>query len=290
MKQSRSSLTAQGIAYTRAFETNKPANTRLCYDPLAHYFVAPWFWFTASLFMGYARRRSQGVQEFLAIRARYADDYLRACLNDGLEQLVILGAGFDTKAYRFEQLRGRVKVFEVDHPATQEVKRAKLARIFGTLPDYVTYVPIDFNEQTLERRLNESGYDERLKTLVSWEGVTMYLHPGAVDSTLDFVARHTAPGSAILFDYIYTSALGERKPKEIASMQRYRRLTGEGLVFGIARGVVRQFLEQRGFGEVEDADHQKLASLYLTGPNAGKTVAPIYAIVHAIVKGAGHSK
>ncbi len=98
---------------------------------------------------------------------------LQQCLEDGLQQLVILGAGYDSRAYRFEQLRQPewreqdrakgVRVFEVDHPATQQVKISKVRKVLGELPEHVTYVGIDFITQTLEKRLPECGYDEGLE-------------------------------------------------------------------------------------------------------------------------------
>ena len=88
----------------------------------------------------------------IVARERYIDDYLQSCIDDGLEQLVILGAGYDSRAYRFEKLK-RVKVFEVDHPATQRVKVARLKEALGELPENVVFVPIDFTKETLERRL-----------------------------------------------------------------------------------------------------------------------------------------
>jgi len=198
---------------------------------------------------------------------------------------VILGAGYDSRAYRLEGHQGKVKAFEVDHPATQRAKIEKLKQILGHLPEYVVFVPIDFNTQSLEQRLCESGYDERLKTLFIWQGVTYYLTSGAVDNTLAFVRRHSAPGSAIIFDYIYTSLLdGTVRHGEVTRMQRYRRMTGEGLTFGIPEGTVEEFLRQRGFDQVQDIPSQELKQAYFTGSNQDRQVAAGYAIVSARVK------
>ena len=90
--------------------------------------------------------------------------------------MVILGAGLDARAYRFEELKS-IKVFEVDHPASQASKIEKVRRVFGELPAHVTYVAVDFNTQTLEKRLPECGYDETRRTLFIWQGVTQYLTP-----------------------------------------------------------------------------------------------------------------
>ncbi len=284
MKRSQSSITAQGIAFARAKESEKPEGERICYDPYARLFVSRWLWFTMSLFWGYASRRSPGVREYLATRTRFIDDHLSACIDEGIQQLVILGAGFDSRPYRFEQLKGQARVFEVDHPATQAVKLDKVKKIFGKLPEHVTYVAIDFNHQRLDERMAECGYDPRLKTLFIWEGVIFYLSRPAIDGTLEFIARHSLPGSSLIFDYIYTTAFsGGGKRTEVKSMQRYRGLTGEGLQFSIDEGAIQSFLEQRGFCEVKNADSLDWRRLYFTGVTASRPLAKGYAIATARV-------
>ena len=285
MKRNQSSLTAAGIAIVRAIESEKPAAERICYDPYARQFVSAGLFYFVKFFaaLGYADWRGPGVWEFLAGRDRYIDDYLEASLSEGLEQLVVLGAGYDARAYRFEALTQGVKVFEVDHPATQAVKLKKLAEIFGARPAHVTYVPIDFNEQTLADRLFASGYDERLKTLFIWQGVTQYLTSQAVDDTLAFVAQHSGPASSIIFDYMDATLLsGPPRRGEIRNMRRYRRLSGEGLVFGIPIDCINAFLNARGFTQVCNVDHLALERVYF---NAGsrRRVADGYAIVSAVV-------
>ena len=285
MKRNKSSITAEGIAMARAFESQYPADEGICYDPYARFFVSAPFMLMGKLFFGYARRRSPGVFEFLATRCRYIDDYAQACLAGGIAQLVILGAGFDTRAYRFEQIKTQgVKVFEVDHPATQAIKLKKLKSIMGSIPEHVTFVPIDFAEESLDR-LCASGYNEQLKSLFIWEGVTQYLSPEAVDATLAFVARCSGAGSSIIFDYVDASALhGQMKHKELVSMKRYQRVTGEGVVFGIAPDRITEFLESRGFTDVVNADRDYMRQMYFTGTRSARPLASDYAIVHATVK------
>ena len=186
---------------------------RVCYDPLAQHFLgAKYRVFARSrllirLALWNAERRSPGVFGCLAGRTRYIDDCLKACIDDGIKQLVILGAGYDTRAYRFGELKEKVKVFEVDHPATQKVKIEKVSRMLGSLPGHVVYVPIDFEKERLDKKLFESGYDKSLKTLFIWEGVTMYITAEAVDETLAFVAGNSGKGSSIIFNYIFRSVL-----------------------------------------------------------------------------------
>jgi methyltransferase (TIGR00027 family) len=286
MKQNQSSLTASGIAIVRAVESEKPAGERVCYDPYARRFVSPGLFYFVKAFatLGYADWRGPGVWEFLAARERYIDDYLESCLRAGLEQLVILGAGYDARAYRFEALKMGARVFEVDHPATQAAKIKRLEAMFGARPAHVTYVPIDFNQQTLAERLFESGYDEWCKTLFIWQGVTQYLTPKAVDDTLSFVAGHSVPGSSIIFDYMDTGLLqGAPRHGEVRNMRRYRRFSGEGLVFGIPIDSIQTFLEERGFTEISNVDHRDLEAVYFSNGNRQRKVADGYAIVSAVV-------
>jgi methyltransferase (TIGR00027 family) len=286
MRRGQSSLTAAGIAAVRAIESEKPVGERIYYDPYARRFAGAGLYHVIRFFtsMGYANWRGPGLWEFLVARERYIDDYLETCLREGLEQLVILGAGYDARAYRFEGLKAGVKVFEVDHPATQAVKLKKLAAIFGARPAHVTYVPVDFDRQSLAERLFEGGYDGDRRTLFIWQGVTQYLTAQAVDATLAFVVQHSGRGSRIIFDYIDARLLrGAPRHGEIGGMRRYRRLTGEGLVFGIPMDSIRPFLEERGFVEIQNADHVALEKAYCSDRHPHK-VAEGYAIASAVVR------
>lgn len=286
MKENRSSITAEGIAIMRGIESLKPPGERICYDPYARQFANPPLWYLTKFLVdtGYTEMTGPGVGAFIVARERYIDDTLQSCIEEELEQLVILGAGFDSRAYRFEALKGRTNIFEVDHPATQQVKIEKLKKIFGELPGHVVYVPIDFTTETLGKRLYECGYDQRLKTLFIWQGVTPYLTPETVDSTLAFAANHSGQGSTIIFDYIYTWLLGAADQRgEIKRMRRSRRFTGEGLTFGIEEGTIEAFLQQRGFGQIKNVTAEDLKKAYFTGVNQKRKVAAGYAIVSARV-------
>ena len=169
-------------------------------------------------------------------------------------------------------------------------KLEKLKKIFEQLPDHIVYVPVDFNEETLEKRLYESGYDKGLKTLFIYEGVTPYLPYEAVDDTLAFIAHNSGKGSAVIFDYVYTWLLEEAsKHGEIKRMQRYRGFTGEGLTFGIEQGTIEAFLHQRDFYKLNNLNSQDLKGLYFTGVNQKRMIASEYAVVSAVVKPKGYN-
>jgi methyltransferase (TIGR00027 family) len=286
MKDNQSSITSSGIAVVRAVESEKPEGVRICYDLYAAKFLNPLFYRFMRFFIdtGYAERSGPGVTGFLVARCCYMDDTLQNCLEAGLQQLVILGAGYDSRAYRFKQLKQGVRVFEVDHPATQQVKIKKVRALLGELPEYVTYVEVDFNKETLEKRLPECGYDERLKTFFIWEGVVMYLSMEAVDSTLSFIAHHSGSGSQVVFDYIYSALLdGTVRHGEVSRMRRARRFSGEGLTFSILEGKAQEFLESGGFTKVRDVTSEELHQDYFIGTNARRKVAWGYGIALATV-------
>ncbi|HSF79886.1 MAG TPA: class I SAM-dependent methyltransferase [Anaerolineales bacterium] len=281
MRKNSPSLTAAGIALARAVESEKPAEERICYDPYARQFIPAWMYHLFGLFIkvGYAELRGPGVIGFLVVRERYIDDVLQNFLNEGLQQLVILGAGYDSRAYRFD-LPAELKTFEVDHPVTQSAKQEKLYRIFGRIPEHVRFIPVDFNTQGLSEQLLSSGYDQNLLSLFIWQGVTMYLAPEGVATTLAFVAQNAAPGSAIVFDYIHQAVLdGTQKQSEISNIRRYRFMTGEGLTFGIPEGKVGAFLQAHGFQQVKDVTMNELKAAYFTGINASRKVVGGYGIV-----------
>lgn len=194
---------------------------------------------------------------------------------------MILGAGLDSRAYRNELHQGMIKVFEVDHPATQASKIEQVKKVFGKIPTHVTYIPVDFIDETLDKLLTY-GFDRSLKTLFIWEGVTPYLNIESVDTTLAWVHANSASGSAIIFDYQQMSG----RQTEIRWDLLYAimsRLSDEKDVFGFEKGQIEDYLTKRGFTHVVDASADQLTHLYCTGPNRSRKVGRIYSIVHAEV-------
>jgi methyltransferase (TIGR00027 family) len=282
VKKTQTSQTARATAAVRAIESEKPADARICYDPFARKFTETWVYLLIKLFAGYGERRTHGALTFIVCRCRYFDDYLQRCLQSGTAQVVILGAGLDSRAYRGELLQGAVKTFEVDHPATQASKMKRLKKVFSTIPAHVTYVPIDFNDETLDKLL-ACGFERSLKTLFMWEGVTQYLTAEAVDATLAWVRANAALGSAIIFDYQSLAGLTRAHTRRNDVSAVLSRFTGERRDFGLEQSQIKDFLTRRGFTHVEGVNAEQLQRLYCTGPNQCRTVAENYAIVHAQV-------
>jgi methyltransferase (TIGR00027 family) len=285
MKQNQSSQSAAGVAMFRAIETEKPAGVRICNDPLAHALIGSGFSYAlvkAFITTGLYDRMAPGAIAFIAVRERTIDDFLIAALADGVEQVVILGAGFDTRAYRIPGIQ-KTRVFEIDHPDTQQVKLESLKKAVDPLPGNVTFIPVDFNTQTLAERLLASSYDPQAKTAFLWQGVTYFLTKEGVDATLAFIASHSGPGSSVIFDYFYEEVLLNGTSGYGKALRRASKMSGEEYMFGIPQGQTAAFLAQRGFRDVDDKSLADLKRLYFTGPNTNRIVPDGIAIVSATV-------
>jgi methyltransferase (TIGR00027 family) len=271
------------VALLRAIETQKPEIQRICCDPYARAMIPGGLSYYLSKLVvtsGIYERIAPGATAFIAARERYIDDFLKACLAEGLDQVVILGAGYDTRAYRIPGIE-RTRVFEIDHPATQAVKLELLKKIFDPLPAHVTFLPLDFTTQTLEERLPASGYNPQAKTLFIWQGVTYFLDPQGVEGTLAFIAGHSGPGGLLIFDYFYNEVLRDDSRKDVKMMHRAARLTGEAYMFGVDQDQIEPFLTRRGFHDIHNTTLEDLKRLYFTGPNAGRVIPTGIAIVSA---------
>jgi methyltransferase (TIGR00027 family) len=144
---------------------------------------------------------SPGAYEFMIARTAFFDDVFRQALVEKMPQLVMLGAGYDTRPYRFAHLLDDASVFELDALPTQLRKKEMLERAGVDVPANVTFIPIDFATDDLEQALLRAAYDRGCNTLFLWEGVTYYLSKEAVDRTLAVVRSLSAPGSLIAFDF-----------------------------------------------------------------------------------------
>jgi methyltransferase (TIGR00027 family) len=174
---------------------------------------------------------------------------------------VLLGAGYDSRAYRFAQSGGATKVFELDAAPTQNRKAKCLRRAHIDVPQYVTLVPIDFNRESLKDVLERAGYENQKKTLFMWEGVSYYLEPASVDTTLEFVGHSSHPESVIAFDYAIP--VSEENLEGCFGAERFFQTMkeqhgDEALMFAIDEGETASFLEERGLRMVEHLDNEEI--------------------------------
>jgi methyltransferase (TIGR00027 family) len=264
----RSSFTAEAAAAARACGALQSDPAVRCGDHLAIHFVGPGFRFflLPGLRGGFVKAyewRAPGVLFHHVARTKHIDALVAGELDGGVKQLVILGAGYDTRAYRFaERLQGR-RAFEVDHPATSAMKRKRVARAVGPPPPHVAYVPVNFLEEQIEERLLAAGYDRSLVTLFVWEGVTPYLDAAAVEATLAMVSR-AARGSKVVFDYIAKESL-EHPSADLKRQLDAGAKYGEPYQFGVDRGDVAALLGRHGISLEENLSAEELGARYLVG-------------------------
>jgi methyltransferase (TIGR00027 family) len=287
--------TAEGAAAIRAAGAIEPDAMLRGPDDLAIRFVGGGARLTALVRVPAARRLAPRVIErllpgaywFEIARVKHMDAVLRRELAAGARQLLVLGAGFDARAYRFaEQLAG-VRTFELDHPETASLKRGRVRRIFGELPRHVTYVDLDLENGDLGRRMREAGWDDDLRSFVIWSGVTAYLDAGGVDAVIAWFAG-AASGSSIVFDYAFREAVaGDDSFHGAAQLRRRVARGGEPLRFGIPRGGAAGFLAERGLELDSDVGPDELRRRYLVrgdGRLAGRPYGFV-AIAHARSRG-----
>lgn len=285
------SKTAERVAILRAGESMKPEGERICFDPYAIHFISPgileWAAHNPEEVRAMQERTETlvpGLDNSIIARVRYFDDFIIKSIDEGLEQLVILGTGYDSRPYRIDGLK-KMRAFEVDHPATQAVKTEKIKQIFGLLSDHVVYVPADIAKESLGQRLLEKGYDRSLKTLFVMEGLLMYLAPETVDEIMSFIVKNSGKGSAILFDYYLQSVVDGSCELDAGRNIRDQLVQlGEPLKFGIKEGAVEAFLEARGFSQVRNVTSEDLKRAYFHRKNENRMVSSLLSFVHAMVE------
>lgn len=201
--------------------------------------------------------RVMGLLLTMLVRTKFIEERLQKAIADGATQVVILGAGWDTRAYRFRELLRNAQVYEVDRPAIQAWKRRRMEEELDPAPANLTYLQIDFQTQKLGDVMAASGYDPNRKTVFIWEGVTMYLPEEAVRETLRWVASQ-APGGTIVFDFADASVIEFTKrvqegfePKTEyghLAAERVRQLASwkEPWIFGIPEGGSEEFVRSLG--------------------------------------------
>jgi methyltransferase (TIGR00027 family) len=186
------------------------------------------------------------MSNLLLIRTRFIDDHLRRALADGATQVVILGAGFDTRALRFADLLQGRKTIELDYQSTQEIKRRRLSEACIPVPDYLRFAEIDFKRDSLSDVLRDAGYQPQQKTFFIWEGVSMYLTEDTVRRTLCTISRYSAPGSSLVMDFAGRAMIDLLDTFPQLPQHNYTTKWGEPWVFGVPDAGEREFFSECG--------------------------------------------
>ena len=249
------SFTAQTMALQRAMETARPRSSRLFDDPLARDFLRGPLRAAADLAAVPVVGRVvpalydviwPGPRPSAVARTRLIDDTLAEALADGITQVVLLGAGFDSRAWRLPAIR-RAHVIEVDRPDTQHAKVAALRRT-GQPLERVRFTPVDFERDDLAAAIRAADLATDRPAVFVWEGVTNYLSAAAVDQTLSVLRALAAPGTLLLFTYVHQGVIdGSAHFPEAARWVRSVARAGEAWTFGFVPAALPGYLASRGF-------------------------------------------
>jgi methyltransferase (TIGR00027 family) len=271
--EQKPSETAVFAALHRAIANKTYKNQRLGPDFLAQHFLPPHFRFFIKLKKIRENAKYKigeafpGLHEYMICRTAYFDRVFRDALKDNFPQIVVLGAGYDTRAYRYAELNQGTKIFELDIGPTQDRKLQCLKKARIAIPGAVSLVPINFNKESLQVVLEGAGYDAGRKTLFLWEGVTYYLEADAVAETLGFVSQFGVEGNAIAFDY--TAAVTEENVDDYGVKAFYDSMKEhhgeEALMFAIKDGEIENYLAERELEMVEHLDNEEIERVFLLG-------------------------
>ena len=262
------SRTAEGMALIRAMEQAVPVERRIIKDPYASIFLQHWYLrliaqvpLLSRAVLSFLDRWAPGGQEFLTIRARLTDDEATAFVRSGGKQIVLLGAGFESFPLRLRDILRSSSVFEVDHPATQGVKRESLQGV--DVPHNLHFVPVDFELDDFAGRLSNAGFDKGLRSLIVWVGVTYYLTPRAVEKMLQTIASLLSNRSRILVDFLHADVVDGSSPN-LDALEKARRVAslGEPWIFGVSPDRINEYLSRFGFDEVRVYDSDELWHRY----------------------------
>ena len=262
------SRTAEGMLILRAIEQYLPENRRIIDDPYAaqllinsQYRMIAASSVLSQMLSGFLKFWAPGGQEMLTIRPRLVDDYARELAAKGLDQIVLLGAGFDTMALRLKSELRNCRVFEVDHPATQAEKVKGMNRIGK--PGNLVFVAVDFEKDDFVEKLKGAGFDPALRTFIVWVGVSYYLRPQTVGQTLSRIAALGGPGTHLAWDYMLADVVDGSSKNLDALDKRWRvAALGEPWLFGLKPEDIPGYLDRFGFRLIRDYESLELQQLY----------------------------
>ena len=270
MQEGRPSRTAFGVARRRAAHQLLDASPLVLDDPIAVPILGP---DTAASITAEREKHSQpfscSMRAFMVARSRYAEDHLRQAIIRGATQYVVLGAGLDTFAYRNPYPAEQLRVYEVDHPSTQQWKRELLANAAIVVPSGLTFAPVDFEKQTLAAGLAETSFDFRQPTFFSWLGVTPYLTLEAFRATIHAIAQMPA-GSGVTFEYALPRALlNERERAAFDAIAERVAMAGEPFQLFFSPQEMELELRGQSFKEIEELDTADINARFFAGRSDG---------------------
>lgn len=231
----------------------------------------------------FVHRAPQGFYEWVIARTKYIDAVFKQALTDRFDQILFFGAGFDTRAMRFQDQARETKMFELDVPVTQDAKIRQYRKRGISVPRNVVFIPIDFDKESLPVKLEQVGFGRNHRSLFILEGLLMYLQPESVDKTFRTLQDFAGDASEIVFDYVYASVLRHENIYygESGIVESGER-AGEQWHFGIEKGEVEQFLSTYDLKLIDHKDAHDLEEMYFKDAS-GKIVGRVNG-THCLVR------
>lgn len=230
----------------------------------------------------FSNRIIPGMYEFMIARTAFFDDIVKKAFLDEIPQVVFLGAGYDSRSYRFSELIGSTRIFELDAGPTQLRKKDVLKKEGIIVPGQVAYVTVNFIIDDFIEALRQAGFDSASRTVFIWEGVTYYLDRQAIDHTLKAIKSNSPAGSSVCFDYasltldpLRNTAAGDL-PETFKS-----RYPSEPIKFALIKGAIESFLHFRGFKLLRHLDSEEMEKMYLPLRRPTGNVPDVFCLAHA---------
>ncbi|MGH9392472.1 MAG: class I SAM-dependent methyltransferase [Vicinamibacteria bacterium] len=289
-RQRTRSRTAEVAAAFRAYHLirDRPA---VFEDPIAVRLIGPYlrilvtFPFLSRLLFERGNPWILPLRGQVMARARYAEDRLAGAIARGTKQYVIVGAGLDSFALRRTELRDRLQVFELDHPASQQWKLSRIRAAGFTVPENLKFVPVDFEKETIAEALLRSEYRRGEAAFFSWLGTTYYISREAVMVTLKSIASIAAPGSEIVFDYgMPEERLGAQDRRLAAWVKRRTARVGEPITTFFDPEDLSRDLENLGLKVLENLTGEEQRARYFAGRTDGLTAPDVSLLISVGVR------
>jgi len=224
----------------------------------------------------------EGIYQYVIARTKYFDNVFIESIKKGIDQVVILGAGFDSRAIRLLDEKDRIRVYEIDINITINAKLKQYKKRKIKLPDYDTFIPVDFEKENIRTKLNECGFNRNKKTLFILEGLIMYLSEYTVMETFSFITDFSSQGSIIVFDYVHASVL-RLENKYYGENAIYNRVKkdNEQWIFGIDESEIDKFLMNFNLSIVDHLNSKVMEERYFKD-DSGRIVTKVNG-THCIV-------
>lgn len=279
----KSTYLAEQTAISKAVEYMFPPNVRLYEDPYSIEFVTAFTKFYIRLMKskrffkmmtGFMERVTPGVYGGIVCRSKYMDDAVLKAIEDGFDAVVNLGGGYDTRCLRLKGME-RIEYYHIDLPEVVDAFRAVMSGLPAGLSSNMHFVPIDFNQQSLEEVLMKAGFDKTKRTLFIWEGVTQYISEEALSRTFEYISS-TCTGSRVVFTYVLESYLAnpEMFPKHKNIIKLIEK-SGVRWINGLSPETMHVYLKAKGFNLIEDAGAPEYQERYLAPLGRVMDVMPI---------------